>query len=66
MRRLHTSAGSGAAMLADLAVETIEYRLREEEQICSCCWGPLHEMSVEVRQEIKTIPAQAKEMQHVC
>jgi transposase len=57
--------GHREAMLKDLQVETIEYELPEEEQICSCCGGPLHEMSVEVRQEIKIIPAQAKVIKHV-
>ncbi|WP_232306045.1 IS66 family transposase, partial [Pontibacillus litoralis] len=46
--------------LEDLPTETIEYRLPEEEQVCSCCDGKLHEMSTEVRREIEIIPAQAK------
>lgn len=25
--------------------ETIEYRLSDEDQVCSCCRGSLHEMS---------------------
>lgn len=51
--------------LEDLPTETIEYRLREEEQVCSCCDGKLHEMSTEVRREIEIIPAQAKVKKHV-
>lgn len=57
--------GHREMMLKDLPVETIEYRLPVEEQICSCCGGPLHEMSTEVRQELKVIPAQVKIIKHV-
>jgi transposase len=35
----------------DLPMERIEYRLPEEEQICTACGGPLHEMSEELRHE---------------
>ena len=52
-------------MLENLPVETIEYRLSDEEQVCSCCGGNLHEMSTEVRQELKYIPAEVKVMKHV-
>ena len=52
-------------MLENLPVETIEYRLSEEEQVCSCCGGKLHEMSTEVRQELKYIPAEVKVVKHV-
>lgn len=44
--------GQREEKLKDLPVEIIEYRLKEEEQICPCCNGKLHEMSTEVRQEI--------------
>lgn len=46
-------------------METIEYRLPPEEQVCPNCGGPLHEMSTEVRQELKVIPAQVKIVKHV-
>jgi transposase len=49
----------------DLPIERIEYRLPEDEQICSACSGSLHEMSEEVRHEVKLIPAQVKIVQHV-
>jgi transposase len=52
-------------MLENLPVETIEYRLPEEEQVCSCCSGSLHEMSTEVRQELIYIPAELKVRKHV-
>ncbi len=34
--------------LKNLPVERIDYRLSEQEQICSGCGNPTHEMSVEV------------------
>lgn len=48
----------------DLPIERIEYRLPEEEQICGSCGGPMHEMSTELRHEVKLIPAQVKMIQH--
>ncbi|WP_407937698.1 IS66 family transposase, partial [Neomoorella mulderi] len=51
--------------LEDLPVEVVEHRLPEEERVCPCCGGPLHEMSTEVRQELKVIPAQVKVVKHV-
>jgi transposase len=52
-------------VLKNLPVEIVEHRLPEEEQVCLCCGGPLHEMSTEVRQELKIIPAQVKVVKHV-
>jgi len=43
----------------------IEYRLPEEEQVCPCCGGKLHEMSTEVREELKIIPAKVSIVKHV-
>lgn len=51
--------------LKNLPVETIDYRLSEEDQVCSCCGGDLHEMSTETRQEIEIILAQVKLKKHV-
>jgi len=48
----------------DLPIERIEYRLPEEEQICTACGGPMHEMSEELRHEVKLVPAQVKIVQH--
>lgn len=59
------SKGHREEMLKDLPVEIIEYRLPEEEQVCSCCGGKLHEMSTEVRQELKIVPAQVSIVKHV-
>lgn len=52
--------GQRETMLENLPVETVEYRLSEEVQVCSCCGGALHEMSNQVRQELKIIPAEVK------
>lgn len=56
--------GHREAMLKDLPVETIEYHLPEGEQACEQCGSPLHEMTVEVRRELKIIPAQVKVVEH--
>lgn len=56
--------GKREAQLQDLPEETIEYRLPPAEQVCSC-GGPLHEMSTEVRQEIKIVRPQAIVVKHV-
>jgi transposase len=48
----------------DIPMERIEYRLSEEERICEICNSLMHEMSEEVRHEVKLIPAQVKIVQH--
>lgn len=63
--RRRKKRGQRQLMLDNLPVETIEHRLSEEEQVCSCCGGNLHEMSTEVRQELKYIPAEIKVVKHV-
>lgn len=57
--------GQRELMLENLPVETIDYRLSSEEQVCSCCGGNLHEMSTQVRQELKYIPAELKVVKHI-
>ncbi|MEK5060519.1 transposase [Paenibacillus sp. FSL H7-0326] len=59
------SAGGREAKLDHFPVETITYVLPEEEQVCSCCGGALHEMSTETRNEISVIPAEVKVTRHV-
>ena len=56
--------GHRQEQLKDLPEEVIEYRLSPEEQVCAC-GGALHEMSTEVRQELKVIPAQVSVVKHV-
>ena len=63
--RRKKSSGQLEAMLENLPTETINYRLTEEEQACLCCGETLHEMSTEVRRELKVIPAQVKIVEHV-
>ena len=36
----------------DLPIERIEYRIPQEERICTCCGGAMHEMSTEIRHEV--------------
>src|SRR5699024_9759647 len=57
--------GQREQKLENLPTETMEYRLTDEEQVCSCCGGELHDMSTEVRKELKVIPAQVKVVEHV-
>ncbi len=49
----------------NLPVEVIDYRLPEKEQVCACCGSALHEMTTEVREELKVIPAEVKVVRHV-
>lgn len=51
--------------LEGLRTERVEYRLLEEEQTCACCGGAMHEMSTEVRRELKVIPVEVKVVEHV-
>lgn len=58
--------GHREEMLGALSTdETIEYRLPTAEQVCRQCDGPLHEMSTEMRRELKIIPAEVKVVEHV-
>lgn len=59
------SVGHREEVLANLPTEVIEYRLPEEEQVCSCCGGPMHEMGSDTRDEVVIIPAQVKVTKHV-
>jgi hypothetical protein len=48
-QRRKRQPGQREELFKDLPVEVIEYRLPEEEQICPCCQGKLHEMSTQTR-----------------
>lgn len=63
--RRQKQKGQREVKFENLPVETIDYCLDQEEQICSCCGGLLHEMSTEVRKELQVIPAQVKVVKHV-
>ena len=51
--------------LENLPSETIEYKLKDDEKVCECCNGELHEMSKQTKQQLKIIPAQFKVINHV-
>jgi transposase len=61
----HKQAGQRTAKGNHLPMKTVTYELGEDERICSCCGGVLHEMSTETRNEIEVIPAQVNVVQHV-
>jgi transposase len=63
--RKKREAGQIANKLKDLPVEVIEYELPEVERVCPCCQGELHEMSTQVREELKIVPAKASVVRHV-
>ena len=63
--RKRKSVGHREEVLANLPIEVIEHRLGQDEQVCSQCGGPMHEMSTQVRDELVMIPAQAKVNRHV-
>jgi transposase len=63
--RRRKQAGQREFQLQDLPEEVIEYRLLPQEQTCACCGNSLHEMSTEVRLDLKIIPAQVKVVKHV-
>lgn len=63
--RKQKSVGHRQEMIKDLPVEVREYRRPQEEQVCSCCGGHLHEMSTQTRDELVIIPASAKVIRHL-
>lgn len=63
--RRRKARGRREALLQELPVETVHHGLSEAEQVCPACGGPLHEMSTEIRRELRILPAQAKIVEHV-
>ncbi|OXS52121.1 IS66 family transposase [Cohnella sp. CIP 111063] len=59
------TTGKREADLEHLPVETVTYTLAEDEQVCACCGGALHEMTTETRSEIAIVPPQIKVVRHV-
>jgi transposase len=51
--------------LGSIPRETIEHRLTEEEQVCACCSGPLHEIGEETTYRLDVVPAQFTLQEHV-
>ena len=63
-QRKKRQPGDVADKIRDLPVEVVEYKLAEAESACPACQGPLHEMSVQVRRELKIVPAQVSIVEH--
>lgn len=63
--RRRKTRGQREERMAELPVETVEYRLPEDAQVCERCDSRLHEMSEQVRRERKIVPAQVKVVEHV-
>lgn len=63
--RRRKKEGHREEQLKDLPVEIIEYRLPPEGQACSCCGNAMHEMSKQIRRELKIIPATIKVIEQV-
>jgi transposase len=57
--------GKREADLKDLPTERIDYTLTEEDQVCPVCESDLHEMSTQVRRELKVIPASVQVVEHI-
>lgn len=63
--RKKKTRGQRELALKNFPVDRIEYRLSAEEQYCAACTGPLHEMSQEIRRELKVVPAEVRVVEHV-
>lgn len=57
--------GTNKPSFEDLPVERIEYQIPEEELTCGKCNSKMHQMSVEIRKELKIVPAQVSIVEHV-
>lgn len=57
-------AKRGSSLL-NLPVETIEYKLSDEEKVCDICGSTLTEMKKEIRRELKVVPAKVSIVEHV-
>lgn len=57
--------GHKARITKELPVEVVEYRLSTDEQVCPECGEALHEMSKQIRKELKIIPTQVIVTEHV-
>ena len=57
--------GQIAEKIENLPVEEIDYELSDSERVCPCCQGELHEMSTQVREELKIVPAKASIVRHI-
>ncbi len=62
--RKKKSVGKREADLSKLPLEVIEYDIPEEERKCFQCGDTMKEMGVDVRDEIKIVPAKVIHVQH--
>jgi transposase len=49
----------------DLPRETVLHDLAEEDKVCDCCGGQLHQMGCDTREQLEFIPATIKVIEHV-
>jgi len=63
-KRRKRTPGDVADKLEDLPVETVVHDIPESDRICPKCGEPLHEMSIQIRRELKVIPAQVVVVEH--
>jgi transposase len=54
-----------SSKLETLSVETIEYKLTDEEKVCDNCGTVLTEMKKEIRKELKIVPAKVSIVEHI-
>lgn len=57
--------GLNRVSFEDLPVERIEYDLLDSEKNCPVCGESLHQMTIEIRKELKVIPAKVVRVEHV-
>ena len=58
-------SGTNKASFEDLPVERIEYEIPEEERSCEVCGTTMHEIGIEIRKEVKVVPATVSIVEHV-
>ena len=49
----------------DLPRETVVHDISEEDKVCDCCGGELHQMGEARSEKLEFIPAQVKVVEHV-
>jgi transposase len=64
VQRRTRASGKREADLEGLPTYRIDYELPEDERICPCCKGALHEMDTDIRREIEYIPASVRVVEH--
>ncbi len=49
----------------DLPRETVVHDISEEDKVCHCCGGELHQMGEAKSEKLEFIPAQVKVVEHI-